>query len=298
MFKFQLYQDAKGVQYLQSTSRASFPKKIAVWLANNGFEPYRKGYRSIEPINENKLVEQLKLKPWEQKDRSVKKTTKNKVCKPITKTQAQKKPIGLAGVKGLMPIGAKPNVKFEPIKLPIKWTNLFGEIMLPVHIFLHGAGGRGKTGMALDLAEDFTKHKKYVLLASAEQINSPTLDILIDAVGIKKDNPYFFKAAHYKTEHYNPGMFDLVIIDSKDSFELKPIDFEKLKEEYPQTSFILMSQSRKDGEFAGEGKWQNVVDIMLDAYERGKMKVGEKNRYNVYGDITLFETSNEKTEKQ
>ena len=55
-----------------------------------------------------------------------------------------------------------------------------------------------------------------------------------------------------------------------------------------------MSQATKEGKYSGSGKWQNVVDVMLDAYERGKMRTGEKNRWNQFGSVTLFETSNGK----
>lgn len=180
--------------------------------------------------------------------------------------------------------------EFNPIELPRKWADLFGQIELPTHILLTGKGGTGKTGMSLVLGEDFTKLKKRVLLASKEQFNSPTLRKLIEDVGLQMPNPYFYVQPAYETDTYNPSMFDLVIIDSKDSYNLEPSDFEALVHTYPKTSFVLMSQSNKDGVFSGSGKWQNVVDIMLEVHERGKMRVGDKNRWGHYGEIELFKT--------
>lgn len=260
-----------------------FNKKTKIW-----FKPLATAgdYGSILSFFKNK--------EWELSNVAGVKEKSNNQTKPKSTTKTIKKDNGLAGTMSIAELSNRP---FKPYKMPQKWTELIGNFELPIQILVHGKGGRGKSGMALSFANDFSQGGKKVLYASKEQYYNPTLPHLIRAVGINTANKNITIAPEYLTEHYNPSMFDLVVLDSKDSFGLKdPEEFEKLIAKYPKTSFMLLSQSTKDDEFRGAGNWQNVVDTILHAHEKGKIKTGEKNRWGASGEITLFEANEHETQ--
>lgn len=238
--------------------------------------------------------------------------SKTPYTKVTNSNNNSKKPLGNTPETKELPLETKPtqpveptipgtstaadlaNKPFNPLVLPYKWKKIIGDFELPNHFLLTGAGGSGKSGMALEFLNDLTKIGYKGLYASREQYYRPTFGKLIRDVGIDIEKSPIVFSPDYENESINPGMFDVVVLDSKDDFDLtRPEDFRKLTFKYPNTSFIILSQATKKGEFSGSGKWRNVVDTMLDAYERGKMRTGAKNRWDQFGEITLFETEQE-----
>lgn len=46
--------------------------------------------------------------------------------------------------------------------------------------------------------------------------------------------------------------------------------FLKLKQAFQRQSFIVISHSNKDGDYRGDGRWRNVVDVIINS-ENGRI---------------------------
>lgn len=202
------------------------------------------------------------------------------------------------GLNGALSFEEASKGDFNPVPISDKYRDIMGKFELPTHIFISGEGGNGKTGMVLKFIEELATLGHKALFVSGEQISEkegkmyvlPTLRNLINEIGIDTSNPNLSISDKFdgSKEGNNPSNYDIVVIDSKDSFSMSPEGFKALTKQHPNTSFILLSQSNKDGSYSGAGKWRNEVDIMLEAHERGKMRTGAKNRWDQFGEVRLF----------
>jgi hypothetical protein len=89
-------------------------------------------------------------------------------------------------------------------------------------------------------------------------------------------------------DRLNPQDFDFIVLDSKDNVGVELPTFRELKKQYPEQSFIILSQATKSGNFTGSEKWRNEVDVMLLA-DNGTIKSGtDKNRWGGAGEMKVF----------
>jgi predicted ATP-dependent serine protease len=82
----------------------------------------------------------------------------------------------------------------------------------------------------------------------------------------------------------NPSPF--IFIDSVNTYNLNVNQIEKLREDYPKISFILIYQSTKNGALRGSNEILHNSDILVRV-ENG-MAETEKNRYNELSKVTIF----------
>lgn len=82
--------------------------------------------------------------------------------------------------------------------------------------------------------------------------------------------------------------FDVISIDSKDSANITVDDFIQLNKKYPGKSWIILSQSTKDGSFTGSERWRNEIDTMIFC-DQGVATTGiDKNRWGGKGEIKIY----------
>ncbi|MGD1959147.1 MAG: hypothetical protein ACFB2Y_09835 [Fulvivirga sp.] len=264
-----------------AAKKKSKPKAAPVRKSNGQFtkgNPYRfkKGHRPARAKKKNSVGKIDTTAPRLGSDLKLMPTRTFKTNKPSS--------------KAVMGLGEIANEQYATLDWGHPWTELIGEACHPTHIFIMGPGGCGKSGATLKLSEDLSKLGMKVLYVSGEQYGTPTFSKLIRDTGIDTTNPNIVGTNNVNPSipEKNPANYDVVVFDSKDDMNIEVREFERLKKQYPETAFILLSQSNKDGSYTGAGKWRNVVDVMLEAYERGKMRTGEKNRWGKHGDVTLF----------
>lgn len=186
---------------------------------------------------------------------------------------------------GVMSVEEARNAKFRPVELTGDWLRLIGKMCLPTHFLVYGLGGSGKTSFVLLFTQYLASIGYRILYVAREQYNTPTFTELLNRLNIVVgDN---FKIVK-ELGTLNPKDFDFVVLDSKDDMDIELKSFVKLKEKYPQQSFLMISQGTKKGDFTGTGRWRNVVDVMIYA-ENGVIKTGlDKNRWGGSGEMRVF----------
>ncbi len=163
-----------------------------------------------------------------------------------------------------------------------KWKDFFGTPEYAFHLAVHGKPGEGKSTFCVQFADYLAKNFGKVIYISGEEGLSKTVQDKIINNGI--DNPYFFFAdiksyEEIKTEI--PNEYHFVFIDSLDTLRIDPIRLKALKEHYPQSAFITISQSTKDGKMRGSLELVHDADITVKV-EDG-IAATTKNRFQVRG---------------
>lgn len=185
---------------------------------------------------------------------------------------------------GVMSVEEARKAIYRPVELTGDWLRLIGKMCLPTSFFVYGLGGSGKTSFVLLFTQYLATLGYKILYVAKEQYNTPSFTELLNRLNIiVGDN---FKIVK-ELDTLNPKDFDFVVLDSKDDI-VKFDAFIKLKERYPQQTFILISHGTKKGDYIGTGRWRNVAEIMVFA-DKGVIKTGgDKNRWGGSGEMRVF----------
>ena len=143
---------------------------------------------------------------------------------------------------------------------------LMGDPQQNFYVVLTGAPGNGKSTFAVKFANYFQKKFGDVLFLAAEQSGTNlSLQKLLERNDAKFDietkprawgNEEWEKAAnHYK----------LIIIDSATVLDLTPIQVEGIREKAPNTAFLVVLQSTKEGTYKGSTQWKHDCWTFLKA---------------------------------
>ncbi|MBA2613342.1 MAG: hypothetical protein H0U95_15345 [Bacteroidetes bacterium] len=180
--------------------------------------------------------------------------------------------------------------KYNSVPLSDKWKALLGEICLPTHLFVYGSGGSGKTSWALLFTQHLATLGYKILYVAGEQFDTPPFTKLLNQLNIIAGDNYKIVG---KLDTLNPADFDFVVLDTKDSLEIDTMQFLKLKEDFKQQSFIIVSHGIKTGEFKGKEQWRNIVDVMVYG-ENGTIRTGQdKNRWGGAGEMFIYDHENQ-----
>lgn len=183
------------------------------------------------------------------------------------------------------------NAKFDTLGLTGGYLHLIGEACKPTHLFVYGDGGSGKSSFLLKYAEFLNHLGNKILYIAGEQYNTPTFTDLVKRLNIIGNQNFVIVK---EINVLNPGDFDFVALDSKDSLGVGVEDFRELKKAYPNQSFLVSSQGTKSGDFTGSGQWRNEVDTMIYC-EAGIAKTdNDKNRWGGKGEMRIFDDNVQK----
>ncbi len=163
-----------------------------------------------------------------------------------------------------------------------KWKDFFGLPSYAFHLAVHGKPGEGKSTFCVQFADYLAKNFGKVVYVSGEEGLSKTVQDKIINNGI--DNPYLMFADiksydEIKAEIQNEYHF--IFIDSLDTLRIDAAKLKALKEHYPQSAFITISQSTKDGKMRGSLEITHDTDIAAKV-ENG-IAVTTKNRFQARG---------------
>lgn len=147
-----------------------------------------------------------------------------------------------------------------------QWHYLFGDPSQNFIAMLHGLPGNGKSTFSVQLADYFQRHHGDVLYIASEQkgLNKSFQDLLNQYA-----NSTFQIANNPKDHNYDKIAkaakdFKLVIIDSINHIGLSVEEFEKIRDKAPNTAFVAIMQSTKDGDFKGTQEWAHNCDIIIE----------------------------------
>lgn len=182
------------------------------------------------------------------------------------------------------------NIEFDLYKLDDDFEKVFGHPCKYFIAMLHGAKGSFKSSFALKFASYFAKKFGEVCYLSIEEGLSPSFQNKIKRY--TEGNIYISEERlPSKIKNNISSQYDLIIIDSvsQGNFDLKDIEQIISKRKQNNTSFLLIFQQTKDGDYKGGAEFGHLVDIVLKA-ENGIIKVDGKNRY-MLPDINVQEYS-------
>lgn len=170
-----------------------------------------------------------------------------------------------------------------------KWKDFFGLPSYAFHLAVHGKPGEGKSTFCVQFADYLAKNFGKVVYVSGEEGLSKTVQDKIINNGI--DNPYLIFAdikSYDEIKAEIPNEFHFVFIDSLDTLRIDAAKLKALKEHYPQSAFITISQSTKDGKMRGSLEITHDTDIAAKV-ENG-VAITTKNRFQTRG--TEFQVFN------
>lgn len=172
-----------------------------------------------------------------------------------------------------------------------KWKEFFGPPAVVFHLAVHGKPGEGKSTFCIQFADYLAKSFGRVVYISGEEGFSKTLRDKV--VNNKIDNPNLFFAdissyEQIKNEIEN-NKFHFIFIDSLDTLRIDAARLRELREYYPQSAFITISQSTKDGKMRGSQEIIHDTDIAVKVEDGIAMTT--KNRYHPRGtEFLVFPT--------
>lgn len=260
--------DEESDQKLKSTRQYEFTKQNPGLLTLN----LLKGIEKKKVEDEIKQPEQTEIKQEEEK------ITENPVV-----IQSNSKLISSRELR---------EMNYKSLNFQGKWRDFFGTPAIVFHLAVHGKPGEGKSTFCIQFADYLAKNFGKVVYVSGEEGFSKTLRDKV--VNNKIDNPYLFFADissydQIKNEIEN-NKFHFIFIDSLDTLRIDAVKLRELREHYPQSAFITISQSTKDGKMRGS---QEIIhDTDIAAKVEDGMAITTKNRYHPRGtELQVFPSS-------
>jgi hypothetical protein len=142
---------------------------------------------------------------------------------------------------------------------PIFIKTLGPEIEEPFYLMTYGAGGAGKSTYSVLLAKYFANNNRKVLFVPVEEKISQKLQDKFERLEAFHRNIAINQ--NFEKAEKSFSNYDIVVIDSITALNLTPENFEKLQKKHPKTSFVLIFQSIKTGNFRGDNGWEHLCDI-------------------------------------
>jgi len=161
------------------------------------------------------------------------------------------------------------------------WGYLWGaDIADPFYSIAYGLPSQGKSTFSIAFADYFnTNHGKTLFLASEQGI-AKSLQGIINRTNSKQlhiDGNPSKKTVPQHIKDINKFNYKLVIIDSATHMNYGFGVIERMREETPNCSYMVILQSVKDGDFKGDNQWAHNCDIMVNIND-GKAQV-KKTRF-------------------
>ncbi len=155
-------------------------------------------------------------------------------------------------------------IDYKCLNFQGKWKEFLGQPAVVFHCALHGKPGSGKSNFSFQFADYLAKSFGQVVYISGEEGFSKTLQ---DKIVLNKiDNPYLFFADCKSFEQIKADIenkFHFIFIDSLDTLRIDALRLRELRELYPQSAFITISQSTKDGNMRGSQEIIHDADITV-----------------------------------
>ena len=152
-----------------------------------------------------------------------------------------------------------------------EWEELMGKPEPNFRAIVHGAPKQGKSTFSLKLAKKLSKYGK-VLYSVSETGISKSLASAITRMGITEKNEkirfaYLQNTKDLEDKIKSRAGYRFIFVDSGQSCGLGVGEFVRLYKAYPNKSFIVVLQSKRNGDFHGPQRWVHEVDckIMLDS---------------------------------
>lgn len=185
-------------------------------------------------------------------------------------------------LNGIMTAEQIGGMSFERLPLATKWAKLIGLPASNFDMMLFGQPNSGKTTFLLLFAHYLALNHGDVLYVSREEYGSAPLTDKVNDLPSRPQNLHFFGSL----ENIDLSVYKFIILDSITDLRISLEAYKELREKYPNTAFILILQTTKDGKFKGGKEWEHEVEIAGNV-DNGVITI-YKNRYGVKGSMDFF----------
>jgi len=153
---------------------------------------------------------------------------------------------------------------FQTIGLQGKYRGLIGDPSVGFTAMVYGLPKSGKSTMCLDFANYLAAHHGKVLYCAIEEGFGYTLKEKIQRLGAQHSNLFITDRVPENLSDFNFVFIDSV---SKAGMDVNAID--QLRKMHPDTSFIFIYHTTKEGNFKGVNEHAHEVDVIIQV-EKGK----------------------------
>lgn len=185
-------------------------------------------------------------------------------------------------LNGIMTAEEVAGMQYEKLQFEGKWRALLGLPATNFDMMVFGQPGSGKTTFLLAFAHYLALNFGDILYISGEEYNSSPLTDKVNELPSIPPNLHFVKDIKGIPLHN----YKFIIMDSVTDLGIDLETYKTLREQNPDTAFILILQTTKDGKFKGGKEWEHEVEI-AGSISEGVISI-YKNRYGVKGTLDFF----------
>ncbi len=168
---------------------------------------------------------------------------------------------------------------FQTIGLQGKYKQLIGDPSVGFTAMVYGLPKSGKSTMCLDFANYLASRHGKVLYCAIEEGFSYTLKEKIERLKAHHSNLYITDRV---PENLNDFQFVFIDSVSKAGMDVNAID--QLRKMHPDTSFIFIYHTTKEGNFKGVNEHAHEVDVIVQV---DKGKATSTGRFNAGGSMEI-----------
>jgi len=168
---------------------------------------------------------------------------------------------------------------FQTIGLKGKYLELIGDPSIGFTAMVYGLPKSGKSTMCLDFANHLASNHGKVLYCAVEEGFGYTLKEKIERLGAKHANLYITDRVPENLSDY-----EFVFIDSVSKAGMDVEDIDRLRKLHPETSFIFIYHTTKEGKFKGVNSHAHEVDVIIQV---DKGQATSTGRFNAGGKMKI-----------
>lgn len=168
---------------------------------------------------------------------------------------------------------------FQTIGLKGKYLELIGDPSIGFTAMVYGLPKSGKSTMCLDFANHLASNHGKVLYCAVEEGFGYTLKEKIERLGAQHANLYIADRVPENLSDYQ-----FVFIDSVSKAGMDVEDIDRLRKLHPETSFIFIYHTTKEGKFKGVNSHAHEVDVIIQV---DKGQATSTGRFNAGGKMKI-----------
>ncbi|MEY3376439.1 MAG: hypothetical protein RL463_749 [Bacteroidota bacterium] len=168
---------------------------------------------------------------------------------------------------------------FQTIGLKGKYLELIGDPSIGFTAMVYGLPKSGKSTMCLDFANHLASNHGKVLYCAVEEGFGYTLKEKIERLGAQHANLYITDRVPENLSDYQ-----FVFIDSVSKAGMDVEDIDRLRKLHPETSFIFIYHTTKEGKFKGVNSHAHEVDVIIQV---DKGQATSTGRFNAGGKMKI-----------
>lgn len=171
-------------------------------------------------------------------------------------------------------------MEFDTIDLQGKYRELIGDPSIGFTAMVYGLPKSGKSTLCIDFAKHLAEHHGKILYVAIEEGFGYTLKEKFERLNAIHTNLQIASEIPENLSDYN-----FVFIDSVSKAELSIDDLNELRNSNPDTSFIFIFHTTKQGNFRGKQGFAHDADVIISV-ENGVAKAN--GRFGTGGEMEVF----------